>query len=88
MTSTPSRSSRDNAEHYAWGDGCDGWHLVRAASLGVIEERMPSGTAEVRHWHNVTLQFFYVLTGQLDRENIAEFLVISAPPVGQDRVSA
>jgi mannose-6-phosphate isomerase-like protein (cupin superfamily) len=55
--------SIENAEHYIWGDACDGWHLVREPDLGVIEECMPSGTAEVRHYHQKARQFFYVLTG-------------------------
>jgi len=54
--------------HYSWGDGCDGWHLVRAAALSVIEERMPPGTSEVRHWHARARQFFYVLSGTLHME--------------------
>lgn len=60
--------SRAAAEHYAWGAGCDGWHLVRAAGLSVIEERMPPGAAEVRHRHRAARQFFYVLAGVLELE--------------------
>jgi|SRR5580658_11073216 mannose-6-phosphate isomerase-like protein (cupin superfamily) len=55
--------SRENAEHYTWGDACDGWHLVREVDLGVIEECMPPGTAEVRHYHQKSRQFFYILSG-------------------------
>lgn len=33
-----------NAEHYRWGNQCDGWHLVRAAELSIIEESMPADT--------------------------------------------
>jgi mannose-6-phosphate isomerase-like protein (cupin superfamily) len=55
--------SRETAEHYTWGDACDGWHLVREPSLGVIEERMPPGTSEVRHYHKQSRQFFYILSG-------------------------
>src|SRR5262245_40826453 len=55
---------RDAAEHYTWGNGCDGWHLVRQERLSVIEERMPAGTAEVRHYHQSAQQFFYILTGK------------------------
>jgi len=29
------------AEHYSWGNACDGWHLVQNSALSVIEERMP-----------------------------------------------
>ena len=64
----PTQTSRAVAQHYVWGDGCDGWHLVRAAGLSVIEERMPAGTREVRHWHARASQFFYVLTGTLTLE--------------------
>lgn len=60
--------SRPSAEHYSWGDRCDGWHLVRAEGLSVIEERMPPGSAEVRHRHLRARQFFYVLAGRLDLE--------------------
>jgi hypothetical protein len=37
---------KETAEHYAWGKGCDGWHLVKNIDLGVIHERMPAGTSE------------------------------------------
>ena len=58
--------SRDNpAEHYTWGRGCDGWHLLRRDSLNVIAERMPPGTSEVLHRHRQATQFFYVLDGDL-----------------------
>lgn len=56
------------ADHYTWGDGCDGWHLVRAEGLSVIRERMPPGTAEVRHRHARARQFFLVLAGRLNVE--------------------
>lgn len=59
---------RENAEHYTWGEGCDGWHLVWSAALSVIEERMPPGTQEVRHRHARALQFFRVLDGALTLE--------------------
>src|ERR1700712_3424688 len=60
--------SVNTAEHYTWGDGCDGWHLVRTDELSVIEERMPPGTAEQRHKHERSRQFFYVLSGELTIE--------------------
>jgi mannose-6-phosphate isomerase-like protein (cupin superfamily) len=56
------------AEHYTWGEACDGWHLVRDTSLSVIEERMPPGTEEQRHLHHRSRQFFYVLAGELTME--------------------
>lgn len=65
--------NKQTAQHYVWGNGCDGWHLVCAGSLSIIEERMPPGTAEVRHYHRQANQFFYVLRGiltfELEEEN-------------------
>jgi mannose-6-phosphate isomerase-like protein (cupin superfamily) len=60
--------SAASAPHYQWGEGCDGWHLVRGDALSVIEERMPPGTAERRHLHDRARQFFYVLAGELTLE--------------------
>jgi mannose-6-phosphate isomerase-like protein (cupin superfamily) len=60
--------SKQKAEHYVWGAGCDGWHLVKQAELSVIEERMPPGTSEVRHHHVRSRQFFYSLSGELTLE--------------------
>jgi len=59
---------RQSAEHYSWGDGCDGWRLVQTAALSVIEERMPPGASEVRHYHHAAAQFFYVIEGTLTVE--------------------
>lgn len=60
--------STANAAHYVWGRQCDGWHLLEGDDLSVIEERMPSGTAEVRHRHARSRQFFYVLEGEATLE--------------------
>ena len=64
--------SVQTAEHYTWGEAtgvvCDGWHLVRGAALSVIEERMPAGAQEERHFHTKARQFFYVLEGELAME--------------------
>lgn len=55
--------SKENAEHYSWGDGCDGWHLVKSSGLSVIQECVPPGGSEVRHFHKASEQFFFVLSG-------------------------
>jgi mannose-6-phosphate isomerase-like protein (cupin superfamily) len=57
--------SRANAEHYIWGQQCDGWRLVKSPELSVIEERMPPGAFEVSHYHQRSRQFFRVLLGEL-----------------------
>lgn len=58
----------ETAEHYRWGDGCDGWHLLAGDDLSVIRERVPPGSAEVRHRHARSRQFFYVLDGEASLE--------------------
>jgi len=62
------KTSVATAEHYTWGDGCDGWHLLRSEGLSVIEERMPAGATEERHRHRQVRQMFYVLAGELSME--------------------
>jgi mannose-6-phosphate isomerase-like protein (cupin superfamily) len=78
--------SKHTAEHYIWGEVCDGWHLVKHEELSVIHERMPSGTAEVRHYHQKSRQFFFVLSGtatlEVDgrREIIRSLEGVEIPP--------
>lgn len=55
--------SNQSAEHYTWGNECDGWHLVKSESLSVIQERIPSGCSEARHFHVRAEQFFFILSG-------------------------
>jgi mannose-6-phosphate isomerase-like protein (cupin superfamily) len=52
-----------NAEHYRWGQVCDGWHLLKLDELSVIRECVPPGAAETPHRHARARQFFYVLQG-------------------------
>lgn len=57
-------TSIENAEHYVWGEVCDGWHLLKREDMSVIQERVPAGRTEVTHYHNRSRQFFYILDGQ------------------------
>lgn len=57
-------TNRAAAQHYTWGEGCDGWHLVKHANLSVIQEQMPAGASEVRHYHQQAQQFFFILSGE------------------------
>lgn len=68
----------ENAEHYIWGDNCDGWHLLKADSLSVIQERMPKGTLESLHFHEKSQQFFYILKGVATFELEGEFFDVNA----------
>jgi mannose-6-phosphate isomerase-like protein (cupin superfamily) len=57
--------STTTAEHYIWGEQCDGWFLLKSDDVHVIQESMPPGTAEVTHYHLKSMQLFYVLHGEL-----------------------
>jgi len=57
--------SIDNTEHFVWGNRCDGWWLKKSNGFTVIEETMPPGSLEEKHFHRITEQFFYVLEGTL-----------------------
>jgi len=78
--------SRENAEHYTWGGVCDGWHLLKSSGLSVIQERVPSGGSEVKHYHEHSHQFFFVLAGEATLEIDDQRMVvgplqgISIPP--------
>ena len=56
--------SINNAEHYIWGEVCDGWHLLKRDDLSVIQERVPPGKFEGKHLHRKARQFFYILSGE------------------------
>ena len=65
---------RKNAEHYTWGRICDGWHLLKTPGLSVIQELVPPGGIEARHYHEHAQQFFFVISGEavmeLDNERV------------------
>lgn len=56
--------NKSNAEHYTWSEVCDGWHLVNNDNLSVIREKVPAGKSELKHYHNISRQFFFVLKGE------------------------
>jgi mannose-6-phosphate isomerase-like protein (cupin superfamily) len=58
----------NTAEHYWWGDDCEGWRLLDRHDLSVIQERIPPGGGEARHYHHRARQIFFVLSGQLKIE--------------------
>jgi mannose-6-phosphate isomerase-like protein (cupin superfamily) len=84
--------NRANAEHYVWGEVCEGWRLVSGADLSVIQERIPPGRGEVKHYHNHARQLFFVLQGELEIEVEQETAHLGAgdslevPPTRQHRV--
>lgn len=58
------RVSIEQSEPYTWGDACDGWHLLKRDDLSVIQERVPPGKLEAKHFHRTSRQFFFILEGQ------------------------
>lgn len=60
--------NRTNAEHYVWGECCDGWRLLDRPDLNVTEERIPPGRGEIRHFHQHARQVFFVIAGHLHVE--------------------
>ena len=55
--------TKETAEHYVWGQQCDGWHLLKTDSLSVIQERMPPATSEMMHVHLKAQQLFFIISG-------------------------
>ena len=53
-----------NAEHYKWGQDCDGWHLLKNDELSVIEECMAPASFDQKHYHRKAQQLFYILKGE------------------------
>jgi mannose-6-phosphate isomerase-like protein (cupin superfamily) len=68
--------SKENSEHYAWGKACDGWYLLKTPALSVIQERVPPGGSETRHYHQQAQQFFFVLSGEAVMELENEEVVL------------
>jgi mannose-6-phosphate isomerase-like protein (cupin superfamily) len=56
--------SKNNSEHYIWGNNCDSWILKDSQTLSIKQEIMPYGTAEKLHFHEKAEQFFYILKGE------------------------
>ena len=51
--------SKNNTD-YKWGISSDGWHLLKTEDLSIIQERVPPGEFEVKHYHKKSKQFFYI----------------------------
>jgi mannose-6-phosphate isomerase-like protein (cupin superfamily) len=59
---------RNSAEHYIWGQNCDGWQLLKSSEVSIIQEHMPPNTFETRHIHTKSRQFFFILSGEATME--------------------
>lgn len=71
-------TSTENAEHYTWGEKCNGWHLLKSDTLSVIQEYMPPGTGELLHYHHHAQQVFYILSGTATFEVNEELTTVKA----------
>jgi hypothetical protein len=80
-------NSRDTAEHYVWGNGCDGWRLVTQPDLSVIEERMPSGASEVARGDSLEVPPQIVHRVYNPFPDDVRFLVVSTPTTAGDRIN-
>lgn len=69
--------SIETADEYAWGDGCNGWHLLKRDDISVIQEQVPPGKAEAAHFHRRSRQFFFVLEGEGTIATETEEVVLS-----------
>jgi hypothetical protein len=65
---------KETAEHYSWGNGCDGWRLVKRTDVSVIQETIPPGSNEIRHLHRQAWQLLFVLRGKATLELTKKFL--------------
>ena len=61
-------SRMHGANSYVWGNGCTAWSLMDLLEMGIKEEWMPSGTSEMVHKHEKSVQFFYILDGEAAME--------------------
>jgi mannose-6-phosphate isomerase-like protein (cupin superfamily) len=66
--STLTPVSTMNAVQYNWGEQCKAWFLLKNPELTVIEEEMPPGSSEMRHFHYKAQQLFYILRGEATME--------------------
>lgn len=77
MREEPGIASIESCEHYLWGDGCDGWHLLKRDDMSVIQERVPPGKSEASHVHKLSRQFFFVLEGEATIVTEARTIVLA-----------
>lgn len=68
--------SKQNAPSFTWRDVCDGWTLLDAADLHLLQERMPPAASELLHIHARVRQVYFVLEGEatVDLDGVSESL--------------
>lgn len=53
----------DTAERAVWGKAGAGWMLSSSENLSIAERLLAPGVREIKHYHEKSWQFFYVLEG-------------------------
>ena len=66
MANGQSAISRANAEHYTWGQGCDGWYLVKNDQMTIIEKPGPNSSSFAVGGLNVDLDRVHLTAGKVD----------------------
>jgi len=66
------------AERFSWGTNCDEWFLANKPNICILQEKMPGGSKEEKHYHEHTWQFFYVITGTATMEIEASIYQLGA----------
>ena len=56
--------NKNDENHYYWRDHCEAWTLLDSEKGIIKEELMPPYTEELLHFHNETIQVFYILNGE------------------------
>jgi len=56
-------TSKENSEHYIWGENCDSWVLLNSENLSIKQEVIPPYSKEEFHFHESAQQFFFILKG-------------------------
>ncbi len=49
--------SKEDSEHYIWGNNCDSWVLLNSKNPSIKQEIMPPKTKEQLHFHKNAQQF-------------------------------
>jgi mannose-6-phosphate isomerase-like protein (cupin superfamily) len=55
--------TKRTAPRSRWREVCESWSFAASHDLNVMLERMPPATHELRHKHEMTRQFYYLLQG-------------------------
>lgn len=54
-----------HTNHMTWGNGCDVFTLINTNKFHIIHEAIPPGNKDKMHYHSVSDQFLYLLSGKI-----------------------